>query len=166
MSKALILNGEFQYIDRGTQKIKKPATSKWVPVIYGDKPVYNKKTQYIKTTRTLNENDYTITYELADRDIADLITTNVGQIRDSAANYIDNNYDDITVKQLNSFGSFGNSAQAAEAKKVFDWKNEITKECLLRVNEAINTNVIQSLDYSQFDVTNPNVTVENVIILT
>ena len=66
---------------------------------------------------------------------------------------------------LTVFGVFGNETQKAEAKKVFDWKNDITAECMLRINNAMVDEEIQSLDYSEFDVTDPNVTTENILTL-
>jgi hypothetical protein len=165
MKQALIHDGILQYIDKGRVNIKKPTVAKWVPVIEGEKPDYDSVTQILKTTKTLTDTAYTISYSIIDKDFEDVLNKNIQQIRNSAFNYVSANYDDIAQKQLNRFGAFGNEAQKAEAKKVSDWIDNITIEAGMRANNAINDSEPQSLDYSQFDISNPFVTVENIMTL-
>jgi hypothetical protein len=163
--KALIHDGILQYIDKGTVTILKPKTVKWVDVIVQAKPGFDSFLQYLEKVITTNEDDVTISYKVINKDFDALVSKNIRGIRACAIDYVGVHYDSLTLDQLNSFGTFGNEAQVAEARKVYDWKNDITHECLLRINKAVTLNEIQSLDYTEFDATNPNVTIADILTL-
>lgn len=163
--KALIHDDILQYIDKGRVNIPKPKIVKWVDVIKEEKPAYDSETQELKKVQTLNENDLTISYEIVAKDLEQILLKNISKVYSNAENYFTEHYSDLVQKQLGSYGTFGNEAQKLEAKKVYIWKEEITAECLLRVNQAIMASELQSTDYSQFDVTDPNVTIENILTL-
>ena len=79
-------------------------------------------------------------------------------MQEAADAYVASRYNHIAEKQLNRFGAFGNEAQKAEAAKVSAWVDSITLECMARC-EKILAGEPQSTDFTQFDETDPKVSV-------
>ena len=103
--KALIHDGVLQYIGSGKVNIPKPTTTKWVDVIYQEKPIFDKSIQSLKKITTTNEDDVTISYEIVNKDPQLLLVKNLRAIRQCAIDYAFQHYDSLTLDQLNSFWS-------------------------------------------------------------